>query len=148
MPVITHLGFDLSVVLLQKGNYSRLGKALRKKVGIKFPSNQPSVSLSSTLVDLSSSIRTFISDYTSIHNAILIPDYASIDIIFSLSQLANEFNLFLITSARASDAGSRSAEPVRTIRARLALRGVKRVEKYDAARCWRKFEVEPETDDL
>ena len=104
MPVITHLGFDLSVVLLQKGNYSRLGKSLRKKVRVQFPSDQSSVSLSSTLVDLRSSIRTFISDYRSIHNAILIPSYASIDIIFSLYQLANEFNLVFMTSARASDA--------------------------------------------
>ena len=104
MPVITHLGFALPVVHLHKGKYSRLGKTLRKKIKTKFPADQSFPSLSSTLVDLRSSVRTFISDYRSIHNTLLIPDNASIDIVFSLSQLAQEFGLFLLVSARASDA--------------------------------------------
>ena len=104
MPVISHLGFALTVDHLQKVKYSRLGKSLRKKIKTKFPADQPFPTLSSTLVDLRSSVRTFISDYRSIHNTLLIPDTASIDIVFSLSQLAQEFGLFLLVSARASDA--------------------------------------------
>ena len=103
MPVITHLGFELPVVHIQKGKYSRLGKPLRKKVKILFPADSSSPSLSSILIDLKSSIRTFISDYRSVHNTLLIPDNASIDVVFTLSQLANEFGLFLLVGARVSD---------------------------------------------
>ena len=104
MPVINQLGFAIPVVLLQKGRYSRLRKALRKKVRIQFPSDQTSTCLTSTLVDLRSSIRTFLTDYRSVNNSLLIPSYASIDVIFYLSKLAKEFEIFFMASARVSDA--------------------------------------------